>query len=157
MTTARSNPKLGRPIRRSEIIDRAESWLRPSVAYSQTRFHHTEHGVYRTDCSGYVSMAWGLPGIPPDRHGGLDTVGLLQVSAVIDRTDLLAGDILLNAGGAKATRHATIFHEWADTARTAYWGFEQAIGTGTIHRLISYPHESSVEHYLPYRNKHILT
>lgn len=157
MTTTRSNPKLGRPIRRSEIIDRAESWLRPSVAYGQTRFHHNEYGIYRTDCSGYVSMAWGLPGRPPDRHGGLDTVGLLQVSVDIDRADLLAGDILLNAGDAKATRHVIIFHEWADPDRTAYWGFEQAIGTGTVHRLIGYPYDSSVEHYLPYRNKHVLT
>ena len=44
----------GPMITRGEILARAESWLHPPVPYSQTAFRDG----YRTDCSGYVSMAW---------------------------------------------------------------------------------------------------
>ncbi|CRK60909.1 putative membrane protein [Alloactinosynnema sp. L-07] len=130
-------------IRRSEIIERAESWLRPSVAHSTTKFHQNEFGIYRTDCWGYVSMAWGLP----DRRGGVDTVGLAEISTMIGQDDLLAGDILLDA------RHVTIFHEWADRDRAACWGFEQAAGTGTVRRLIPYPHATPRRYVNVYRGR----
>lgn len=142
--------RLGQPIRRSEIIQRAESWLCPSVPHSSAKFHHNEHGIYRTDCSGYVSMAWGLPGVPHDRRGGLDTSGLAAVSEMIEREDLRAGDVLLRTGGSRLIRHVTIFHEWADDGRMSYWGFEQAAGSGTTHRLITYPYDG-LEHFLPRR------
>ena len=145
--------RLGAPIRRSEIIERAESWLRPSVAYSTTKFHHNEFGIYRTDCSGYVSMAWGLPGLPLNVRGGLDTLGLATASDPVERDDLRAGDVLLRTEGSRLIRHVAVFHEWADDDRTAYWGFEQSGGTGTVHRRITYPYGGQ-EHFLPrrYRN-----
>lgn len=157
MTIAQSNIKLGPPIRRSMIIERAESWLRPFVAYSQTRFHQNEYGAYRTDCSGYVSMAWNLPGIPPDRHGGLDTIGLAQVSMQINKDELSAGDIVLRTAGTNATRHVTVFHEWATGDRTSYWAFEQASGINTVHRKIAYPYDHSGRHYLPFRNRSVIS
>src|SRR5262245_10784793 len=126
----------GPPIARIQIVERAKSWLRPTVAYSQSTFHTNEYGTYRTDCSGYVSMAWALPGIPPNRHGGLDTVGLAVVSAEIAKADLRTGDVLLRTEGTNLTRHVTIFVHWADSHGNSYWGFEQAGGTGTIHRII---------------------
>jgi hypothetical protein len=87
----------GPRITREQIIERARSWLRPSVPYSQSEFHSNKYGTYRTDCSGYVSMVWGLAGKPENRHGGLDTVGLAGISVVIARHELLAGDVLLIA------------------------------------------------------------
>lgn len=125
---------LGPRISRGEIVERAESWLRPPVPYSSCRYHQNEYGIYRTDCSGYVSMAWGLPGIPPSRHGGLDTVGLARVSVPVAKGELRAGDALLAADGTGAV----IFHEWADVERQHYWGFEQSPG-GTVHRRITFP------------------
>jgi hypothetical protein len=157
MTTAHSKIAPGNPIRRSEIIERAESWLRPSVPYSQSRFHQNEYGIYRTDCSGYVSMAWGLPGIPPNRHGGLNTVDLAQVSIEIDQADLLAGDILLRTEGTQLTRHVTIFHEWVDSTRTCYRGFEQRGGIGTTYRQIPYPYDDFSSLYSPRRHVRIIT
>jgi hypothetical protein len=132
-------------ITRGRILDRARSWLRPSVPYSQHHFHSNEYGTYRTDCSGYVSMAWALPGIPANRHGGLDTIGLAEVSAPIDGHELLAGDVLLCTEGTNLTRHVTVFRHWGDEHRNSYWGFEQAGGTGTVHRLIHYPYERRAE------------
>jgi cell wall-associated NlpC family hydrolase len=146
--------QLGPPIRRSEIIERAESWLRPSVPYRGTKFHHNEFGIYRTDCSGYVSMAWGLPSVPHDRRGGLDTLGLAKVSEPIDRDELRAGDVLLRTEGSRLIRHVAVFHEWTDDDRTAYWGFEQSGGAGTVHRRITYPYGGQ-EHYLPRRYRNV--
>jgi hypothetical protein len=125
-------------ITRSQIVERAQSWLRPSIAYSQTHFHTNEYGTYRTDCSGYVSMAWALPGKPPNRHGGLDTIGLAAVSFVIEKAELLPGDVLLRTEGTSQTRHVAIFDKWVD--ESTYWGFEQVGGTGTVYREIGYPY-----------------
>ncbi|CAM3359051.1 hypothetical protein KIPE111705_04725 [Kibdelosporangium persicum] len=147
LPTAISGPE----ITRSEIIRRAKSWLRPSVPYSQTSFHENEHGTYRTDCSGYVSMAWALPGKPSNRHGGLDTIGLAAVSSTITKSELLAGDVLLRVSGTNLERHVTIFDKWVDETGDAYWGFEQAGGVGTVHRILDYPYDDTPEMYWPVR------
>lgn len=41
----------------------------------------------------------------------------------------------------------TISHRWADDRGTAYWGFEQAGGTGTVHRIIDYPYDNASSAY----------
>jgi hypothetical protein len=146
---------VARLISREEVIERAESWLRRPVAYSQTRFHGTEFGIYRADCSGFVSMAWGLPGRPPDRYGGHDTAGLAEVSDEIGKSDLLPGDVLLRSEGTNLTRHVAIFVDWVDDSRCHYWGFEQAGGSTTAHRVIAYPYDSTPEMYVPRRFRFI--
>ncbi len=132
---------------RVAVLVRARSWLRPSVPYSQTARHRNEYGCYRTDCSGYVSMAWGLP---PGRHGGLDTVGLRAIGVEIAKADLRPGDALIRTDGTRETRHVALFEKWADEARTAYVGYEQAGPTGTIRRVIPYPYGSGTG-YVPLR------
>jgi len=146
-----SNIQLGRRITREQIITRAESWLFPPVPYSRTEFHENEYGTYRTDCSGYVSMAWGIPGRPPNIHGGLDTVGLALAGSPIGRQQLRAGDVVLNSIGTHLTRHVVLFVRWASADQAAYCGYEQAAGHGTRFRTFPYPHEISPGHYLPYR------
>ncbi|GLZ29499.1 hypothetical protein Lesp02_16890 [Lentzea sp. NBRC 105346] len=138
-------------ISRAEIIERAESWLRRPVPYGQHKFHANEYGIYRADCSGYVSMAWGLPGKPPDRHGGLDTVGLAGVSVEVAKGELALGDVLIRSDGTRETRHVVLFAGWADEAGEKYWGYEQAGGACTALRLVSYPYETSSELYVPRR------
>ncbi|MEU0882539.1 hypothetical protein ABZ345_28365 [Lentzea sp. NPDC005914] len=147
MTTARA---AGRLISRSEIVERACSWLRDSVAYSQTKFHQNEHGIYRADCSGFVSMAWGLPGVPEVRHGGLDTRGLVLVSSLIPPEELKAGDVIIRANGTNQTRHVVIFAAWAEEPGR-YWAYEQAGGHRTRLRSVLYPYEAGAEQYAPRR------
>ncbi|MFF8003204.1 FG-GAP-like repeat-containing protein, partial [Streptomyces sp. NPDC007917] len=144
------------PISRNEVITRAKSWLIPSVPYSQSAYHSNQYGTYRTDCSGYVSMTWGLPGKPQDPNGGTNTVGLTQISDAIGKEDLRAGDALIDASGNENTRHAVLFEKWADAAHTSYWGYEQAGGTGTIYRKIPYPYSSTPGDYKPYRYRNIV-
>jgi cell wall-associated NlpC family hydrolase len=140
-------------ITRDEVLTRAASWLAHAVPYSQTSFHTNAFGSYRTDCSGYVSMAWALP---PNRHGGLDTLGLADVSDPIAKDDLAAGDVLLRVEGTNLTRHVAIFVAWADETRTAYWGFEQAGGIGATSRVIAYPYEDITGQYRPHRYTHLI-
>ncbi|MDX3228524.1 VCBS repeat-containing protein, partial [Streptomyces sp. ME19-01-6] len=156
---AQKNPTAtaaAQPISRNEVITRAKSWLIPSVPYSQSAYHTNQYGTYRTDCSGYVSMAWGLPGKPQDPNGGTNTVGLTQISNAIGKEDLRTGDALIDANGDENTRHAVLFEKWADAAHTSYWGYEQAGGTGTIYRKIPYPYSSTPGDYKPYRYRNIV-
>ncbi|GAA2688281.1 MULTISPECIES: hypothetical protein [Actinosynnema] len=130
MTTARTPRTAGGPVpvtTRGGIVTRAEAWLDPPVPFSRTRFHQDSHGIYRTDDSGYASMAWGLPGMPPDRNGGLDGAGLAALGLPTDVTDLLAGDLLVDG------ERVAVFHEWDDD-RARCWVFELAPDAGTVHR-----------------------
>ncbi|MEU4447561.1 hypothetical protein AB0K14_14745 [Actinosynnema sp. NPDC050801] len=90
---------------RGETQTRSQSWLDARVPYSQQACHQNEHGNYRTDCSGYVSMAWGLT------HSRTTTT-LRDVATEVAHADLLPGDALVNAG------HAALFVRWADDARS---------------------------------------
>jgi hypothetical protein len=76
-------------------------------------------------------MALGLPG------PGLDTMALAAHATPIQKTDLRAGDLLINPapGGAG---HVVIFDQWADTTMDAYVGYEQSGDGGTHHRVIPY-------------------
>lgn len=118
---------------RASVISRAWTWHPHSpqrVPYSQTRYHNG----YRTDCSGYASMALGL------RPPGLNTVGLASpgVSTRIAMSQLLPADLVIDATGTNNTRHVVIFEKWANSAHTAYWAFEQRGGYGTDHRILTY-------------------
>jgi cell wall-associated NlpC family hydrolase len=145
----------GRLISRSEIVERACSWLRDSVPYSQTRFHQNEYGIYRADCSGFVSMAWGMPGKPEDRHGGSDTPGLVVVSSLIAAEELKAGDVIIRGEGTSETRHVVIFAAWAEEPGR-YWAYEQAGGHRTRLRSVTYPYETDAESYAPRRYVSVL-
>ncbi|QQQ73571.1 hypothetical protein IOD16_19990 [Saccharothrix sp. 6-C] len=125
------------PVTRSEIITRARTWTTAGVPYSQSDYY----GGYRTDCSGFVSMAWKL-------SESLTTRNLDQVAHRIDKDDLKAGDILLSYDN-----HVVIFEKWADTARTEYYEFEQT-PPRAVYRKIPYPYYSGT--YLPYRYDNVI-
>ncbi|WP_141581674.1 C40 family peptidase [Actinomadura sp. WMMA1423] len=130
---------------RSEIIARARTWHPHSdqrVPYSQT----ATHKGYRTDCSGYVSMALGLP------KPGTNTVGLTssRYTERIAMSELKKGDLVMDALGSNTTRHVVIFEKWADKAHTSYWAYEQRGRYGTDHRTLDYG-LSSDDEYKAYR------
>jgi hypothetical protein len=129
------------------VLGRAATWLtawsgRP-VPYLSSADPATWFDGYRRDCSGYTSMALGLP------RPGLDTAGLAAASTPIQKTDLRAGDLLINPtpGGAG---HVVIFDRWTDPTMTSYIGYEQSGDGGTHHRVIPYPYFSNYQ-MSPYR------
>lgn len=126
---------------RAAVIERAQAWTDERVPYSQTAYR----GGYRTDCSGFVSMAWGLP-------ENLTTWRIPLVAEEISKDDLEAGDILLDC--TSDDRHVVIFEKWANDERTAYWGLESSGHPdieGAIRRQLPYPYVINGQHYRPYR------
>jgi cell wall-associated NlpC family hydrolase len=119
------------------VLARAATWLTawgggPVPYLSSSEPADWLHG-YRRDCSGYVSMALGLPG------PGLSTADLAARATAIQKADLRAGDLLINPAPDLAG-HVAIFDHWTDTTMTSYEGFEQSGDSGTHHRVIPYPY-----------------
>ncbi|GGK93227.1 hypothetical protein Ppa06_60430 [Planomonospora parontospora subsp. parontospora] len=110
------------PMTRNQVLIRAQSWLDVGIPYSQTACHENRYGDYRTDCSGYVSMAWGL-------SRSYTTRDIHLVSNEIPRSDLRPGDILN-----RYDDHMAIFVRWSDAARTKPLVREQAGSVGTVER-----------------------
>ena len=131
---------------RQEVIRRAKTWVERGVPYSMEAYTNGPDGKpYRTDCSGFVSMAWGL-------DNSYSTVTLPQVAHPIPKEELQPGDILLKGGPGSggANGHVVIFNGWADESHTSYYALEEAGGVGATARVISYPYDGDGA-YVPYR------
>jgi peptidoglycan hydrolase-like protein with peptidoglycan-binding domain len=91
------------------------------VWYSQTEgwTDATVGGPYRADCSGLVSMAWGLPSsyvtgtLPQVSHE------LTHNGGQADYSQLQPGDALISSG------HAVLFAYWADSGHTVAAVYEE--------------------------------
>jgi hypothetical protein len=125
-------------ISRRTVILRAETWhpgKKNRVPYSQKKFH----GGYRTDCSGYASMALGLS------KPGPNTVALATktYSTRIRMSALLRGDLVIDASGTNKTRHVVIFYKWVRDKKhhnkiVGYMAFDQHGGYGTDYHKVTY-------------------
>ncbi|MET9414584.1 VCBS repeat-containing protein [Streptomyces klenkii] len=135
-----TDSSVGGPISREEVITRARTWSDQAVPYSQVSYL-TQYGhKYRTDCSGFVSMAWNLA-TSSANNWGETTPTLTDFTSSIGKEDLKPGDILLNPAAGN-DGHVVIFNGWKDAAHTQYDAFEEAGGsTGrAVHRTVDYPY-----------------
>jgi peptidoglycan hydrolase-like protein with peptidoglycan-binding domain len=132
---------------RRQILARAETWVAARVPYSMTSLWR--HG-YRQDCSGFVSMAWGL-----DVNAW--TGDLHDYAVRITKAALQPGDILLfhNRADPRTGSHVIVFAGWSDAARTHYTGYEQT-KPGTRVRTMPYAYWSHSARYQPYRYKYLV-
>ena len=121
-------------ISRDGVIKRAQRWTDRSIAYNQkaSASDYNDHYArdYRTDCSGYVTMAWNL-----NCCCCYNTKNLHTIAKEIKKDELKAGDILL-----RKNKHTLIFWEWVDHGKTKYRGFE-----------MDEPHAKVVEYPYPYK------
>ncbi|WP_018252759.1 FG-GAP repeat domain-containing protein [Salinispora mooreana] len=125
---AHAASSVGGQITRDEILNRAKYWYdnRASIGYSQTGWYPDQNGrKYRTDCSGFISMAWHLSASA--WTGNLDTV-----ATQINKNDLQPGDALNYK-----TKHAILFKRWINqsTGTFEYYSFGSypvKIGTETL-------------------------
>ncbi|MFF9396269.1 peptidoglycan-binding protein [Streptomyces griseoluteus] len=129
---------------RTAIINRAKQWVTAQVPYSMTKFWSDG---YRQDCSGYVSMAWGL-------LSNEWTGSLAQFAAKITKEELQPGDILLfhNTADPQGGSHVVIFGGWTDYTHTAYTAYEQT-SPHTRRQSTPYPYWNNTTKYVPYRYK----
>ncbi|MET9383402.1 peptidoglycan-binding protein [Streptomyces sp. NPDC002928] len=129
---------------RAEIINRARKWIDADVPYSMDAYWSDG---YRQDCSGFVSMAWNLPG--NESTGSLERYG-----ERIPKAELQPGDILLfhNPADPEKGSHVVLFGGWTDYTHTYYNAYEQ-IPPHTRRRATPYAYWSHSDRYLAYRYK----
>ncbi|MFE1769785.1 hypothetical protein [Streptomyces sp. NPDC059008] len=134
---------------RQEALNRAATWLTADngaqVPYSQAKVWKDG---YRQDCSGYASMALGLP------TPGTNTVGLAtdrKLTRPVSLAELKPGDLLIDAAGDNNNRHVVIFEKWNNDAHSSYTAFEQRGGHGTDHRTLTYGLPGGDAEFKPYR------
>lgn len=107
------------PISRREIMRRGATWLKHRVRYSQRRYHSevtvSEGKRFRTDCTGYLSMAWGIPQIGTTSwvRSMKDTPGEgvtnhNKIFESIPCSTLRPGDAMVNTG------HIVLFRRWTN-------------------------------------------
>jgi hypothetical protein len=135
----------GGPIKRAKVIERAKHWFSKNVPYNQGASHYDKNRgkKYRTDCSGFVSMAWGL-------KKSRVTWTLDEVSKQISYDKLKAGDILLIQH-----QHVMLFHKWANDGRTAFWIYELgSTATDMNHKKVTVS-DAKGRGYKPWRYKDI--
>ncbi|MFY4723238.1 peptidoglycan-binding protein [Streptomyces sp. LaBMicrA B280] len=133
---------------RNAIIKRAKSWVTAKVPYSMGRYWTDG---YRQDCSGYVSMAWGL-------NSNQWTGSLAKYGVKIKKSQLQPGDMLLfhNTANPQNGSHVVIFGGWTDSAHTHYKVYEQT-PPHTRSQTTPYPYWSHAGKYVPYRYKGLAT
>lgn len=96
------------------------------------------------DCSAYVSAAWVTPG-----RQTTDT--LLYVATVIDKDQLLPGDVLNFETWEHPTKsgHVRIFAAWADQDHSKMWVFESRYPQGAVYHVVTYDGRYSPLRYDP--------
>ncbi|WP_348532811.1 peptidoglycan-binding protein [Kitasatospora sp. MAP5-34] len=127
---------------RAAILARAQRWVDQQVPYSMSTYWSDG---YRQDCSGFVSMAWGL--------GSSQTTWTLpEFADRIARDDLQPGDILVrnNPDDPQSGSHTVLFAGWTDSTRTHYLAYEQT-RPSTRRRATPYAYWSHSDAYIPYR------
>jgi hypothetical protein len=96
-------------ITRDQVLARANTWVKKRVPYSQSGYYRG----YRRDCSGMVSMAWGLK---TSYTSG--TIG--SRAKRVSKKNLKPGDAVYTPG------HVSIFVGWANKKKTRYRVMEQS-------------------------------
>jgi hypothetical protein len=106
-------------VTREQILARGWNWVSAAVPYDQSTCH-SDGGAgtdsYRMDCSGFVSMAWGLPRSYSTADFARDTASWSTISW----NDLQPGDAIVKGGG-----HIILFTGWADSAKSVVNLYEE--------------------------------
>ncbi|MFE7761931.1 peptidoglycan-binding protein [Streptomyces sp. NPDC057438] len=135
------------PTTRADIIRRARTWIEAEVPYSMREYWSDG---YRQDCSGFVSMAWNLP-------GNEWTGSLGKFAQRISKDRLEPGDMLLfhNPKDPQKGSHVVIFGGWTDYAETHYIAYESARPYAR-RQATPYGYWDNAARYVPYRYKGLI-
>jgi hypothetical protein len=157
VTAAQASSSMGGPITWTEVQARAKYWIDhpPAGGYDESGSAAGPGGeVYRTDCSGYVSMALHLS----NAGGGLNTDGLAASSdfAHLDSPSLLQPGDILDATGAGPAGHVVLFAGWTSSDHTEYIGYEFGGGSAPVKRIVTrYPYDYDNRDFQPYHYKNL--
>lgn len=102
---------------RKIAIERAFGWFDSQVPYSQSAYR----AGYRTDCSGFISMAWQLG----TSYSTADFIsGGAKSSLIGSYSNLAPGDALVHRSGGSG--HIVLFLGWNDSSHSAACVLEEA-------------------------------
>jgi len=102
----------------AEMVARAQRWVDLGIEYDQSSWFEG----YRQDCSGFVSMAWGL-------DSSAVTGTLKNYAFEVSKDQLEPGDIFNNQGVGN-DGHVVMFKAWLDAGAGRFAAFEQNGGYG---------------------------
>lgn len=127
---------VGGTISPGEVLARAQFWTTqpPGGGYNQGSSAPDPDGkLYRSDCSGYVSMCWHLA-------SSANTASIPGFTQLIDPSQLQPGDVM-NASSAMngGSGHVVLFDHWVD-GHSSYFGHEFGSGASPKHHVIPYPY-----------------
>ncbi len=145
---------------RSDAVSRAEQWVSAQLTYCQSPNHQRDYDPscssvcvrtddaawdpYRSDCSGLVSWAWGLPA--PGRVTTEFAPYMTDVTSVIAASDLQPGDAVNNSD------HVMLFKAWVVQGQVATFIEEPGCSAATpyAHEFTSSVSISGSSIYVPY-------
>jgi hypothetical protein len=104
-----SMPAGASAITRPQVLNRANSWIKKHVRYSQSAYY----GGYRRDCSGFVSMAWKL-------KTSYTSSTIRSKAKKISWRTLKPGDAVRRTG------HVEIFGGWKNRSKRIYVALEES-------------------------------
>ncbi len=152
-------------ITRQQVLNRANVWVKNPRAYSMENSsigpENDPNIRWRTDCSGFVSMALNIR--HRDNPTGLTTVTLhpdagYGLTEPISKEELKTGDLLIMRAQDSGSQfgHVVMFVDWANDSKTRYRLYEQAGSAGgTINRVTDFPYGNAGRGYHPFRYKKI--
>lgn len=150
--TAPDTSVVGGPITPDEMAGRAQFWVDNHVPYHRRATYPDPQGrAYRTDCSGYVSMAWHLP------ESALTSTLTGYAVQLPGLDSLRRGDAVDNTGntGSWAEEHAVLFDRWADAAHTRALVYSEGRpGTAAAHETYTRGYLTA-NGYVAYRYKNV--
>ncbi len=123
----------GSQISQSTVINRAQDWYAAGVPYSTNGLNSPYNwwydsqvgGRYREDCSGFVSMAWGLTSSLTT-----DSLDNRSITTRVSTSDLQPGDALDDT----TQGHVILFDHWVDQAAGEFMFYQESErGTNMLH------------------------
>jgi hypothetical protein len=139
----------GAALSTDDAVARAEEWVTAELQYCQSpygasdpdpscspvcdREENPEWDAYRSDCSGIVSYAWGLPA--PGRTTSEFAPEQTDITYAIDATELQPGDAINIPG-----THMMLFKQWVVPCQTATFIDEAGCSAA-----ITYAHEMQAD------------
>jgi hypothetical protein len=155
-------PSAALAVTRQAVLQRGEVWVKKKVPYSQRRWATTAGTLlvtdtanahligWRTDCSGFVSMCFGVTRADGSPYS-LDTAGLPYRLTKITKGELMPGDVILRPKTSSVGGHVVVFVRWTDSTKTKYVGYhERGSAYGTVAEEIPYPYRGE-KGFAPYR------
>jgi hypothetical protein len=122
-TAAHGASALDQPISRTEVLARAQNWTDRNIQYSQTATATGPGGAHswRTDCSGFVSMAWLISPTGLSAPSTRTLPDAKYTHTIGGKANLKPGDILN-----WYDHHTVLFEKWANSAHTSIWLYEES-------------------------------